>query len=446
MNQRRVVVTGMGAVTALGVGIDANWQALSQGRSGIAPIQSFDPSGFDCRIAAEVRDFKISDFVPKSYRKATKVMARDIELAVAAADQAARHAKVQTKGTAAAPDAPPSHPSPRMGCHIGAGLIAADLDELTDALSHARREDGSFDYHKWGAEGMSQLTPLWLLKYLPNMLSCHVTIIHDMQGPSNTITCGEAAGALSIGESLRVIQRAAADLCFCGGAESKLNPMAFLRQVKTGRLNTSDNESPTTAVRPFCQSATGTVIGEGGGIVVLEALDVFEQRAARDGARAWAEILGMGSSHTVNRADRNHWPDAQGKGIRLAIQAALREAGITPDQIDVIVPQALGIPRTDAPEAAALREVFGSSLQKIALIPLTAMTGNTGVASGALATAIAAKALGEQSLPASINTVTPLDGIPAKPAPARQANLRHALVCTSSFGGQNAALVLKRYE
>src|SRR5690606_15661492 len=115
-------------------------------------------------------------------------------------------------------------------------LIAADLDELTMALNESRKEDGSFDIHHWGAEGMRNLTPLWLLKYLPNMLACHVTIIHDVRGPSNTITCAEASGGLSFGESLRVIQRGAADACFCGGAESKVNPMTFYRQVLTGRL------------------------------------------------------------------------------------------------------------------------------------------------------------------------------------------------------------------
>ncbi|MCC7203720.1 MAG: hypothetical protein IT441_01460, partial [Phycisphaeraceae bacterium] len=234
---RRVLITGLGALTGLGRSIEDHWQALLQGRSAIAPIASFDAAGLPCRIASEVRDFAVRDFVPKSYRKATKVMARDIELAVAAADLAARDAGLVTTGTAENGQ-PTSYPGSRMAVHVGAGLMAADINELTEALAVATADGDAttFDFHKWGTQGMTQLTPLWMLKYLPNMLACHVSIIHDAQGPSNTITCGESSGALSIGESLRVIQRGWADMSFAGAAESRLNPMALLRQVLAGTV------------------------------------------------------------------------------------------------------------------------------------------------------------------------------------------------------------------
>ena len=323
---RRVVITGLGPVAGLGIGIDPVWNGLREGRCAIATISSFDPAGFACTIAAEVRDFKVNPFVPKSYRKAVKVMARDIELAVASADLAARDAKLVTKGTAVEPAAgqpavATTYPPQRVGAHIGAGLIACELNELTDALDKARQDADAtkFDIHKWGTEGMQQLTPLWLLKYLPNMLACHVTIIHDAQGPSNTITCAEASSGLSIGESLRVIQRGAADASFCGGTESKLNPMAFLRQVISNRLNTTSNNDPANALRPFAADAAGTIVGEGGAIIVLEAEETFAARAASSGARAYAVVKGFGASQSVHLESRNFLPDPEGRGIVLAV-------------------------------------------------------------------------------------------------------------------------------
>jgi 3-oxoacyl-[acyl-carrier-protein] synthase II len=178
--------------------------------------------------------FDVKELVPKSYRKATKVMARDIEIAVGAALMAVRDAGLSTRGTD--PDHPPTIAPDRFGCHIGAGLIAAELDELTAALSTSRDASGPLDVSRLGREGMQELTPLWLLKYLPNMLACHVTIIHDRQGPSNTITCNEASSGLSLaGEPARHRARRRRRMPL-GGADSKLNPMAYLRQELAGRL------------------------------------------------------------------------------------------------------------------------------------------------------------------------------------------------------------------
>jgi len=450
---RRVVITGLGPVSGVGVGIDPTWQAAAAGASGIAPIASFDPAGFACRIAGEVKDFKVNNFVPKSYRKAVKVMARDIELAVAAADLAARDAKLVTRGTApgtgdATADFKPTYDPTRVGAHIGAGLIAAELNELTEALATSRSEGGGFDIHLWGKDGINHLTPLWLLKYLPNMLACHVTIIHDTQGPSNTITCGEASSGLSIGESLRVIQRGQADACFCGGAESKLNPMAYLRQLMTERLNTADNDSPATAVRPFATNAGGTVIGEGGGIVVLEAEETFKKRcetaSGAAGAKAYAVIEGFGASQTVHPEARNLRPDPQGKGIALAIKAAMREAGVGPNDIDLVIPFGLGWRETDSAEAAAIKSVFGDRAAQVPVVSIKPLVGNCGAGAGGLDVCVAAKAVAEQTIPATINCDSPIAELNAKSSPSRKAELRHVLTFSTSLGGQNAALVLGR--
>ncbi len=446
---RSVVISGLGPISALGIGPEANWQGVCAGRSGLGPVQSFDAREFPCSIAGEVPSFKVADYVPKSYRKATKVMASDIELAVVAADQAARDAKLRTKGTdpeaAKSADFKATYAPGRVGCHVGAGLIAADLDELTYAFAAARTEAG-FDLHKWGQEGMQQLTPLWLLKYLPNMLACHVTIIHETNGPSNTITCAEASSGLSIGESLRVIQRQAADLCFCGGTEDKLNPMGLIREILAGRLNTQANATPDQAVRPFSQTAAGSVVGEGGALLMLEAEDTFRARAERDGATAYAKVVGFGASQSVHRESRNRQPDPEGRGIAAAIAAALREGQVQPDEVDLIIPCGLGWDVSDAAEAAALRRVFGAQLERIPLWCSKPLVGNTAAGAGAFDACMAALALHHQMIPPVLNVADPLPGLQAGSAPLRSATVRNVLTYSISQGGQNAALLLQRVD
>ena len=429
---RQVTITGVGPVCGLGLGIEEVWQGLMDRRNTLAPVRAFDASQMGSNLAGEVPAFKMRDYVPKTYRKQTKVMARDIEIAVAAAHLAGQDAGLVTNGYD--PDAAPSYNPTRVGCHIGAGLIAAELDELTLALNESRRADGSFDIHHWGTEGMRHLTPLWLLKYLPNMLACHVTIIHDVQGPSNTITCAEASGGLSFGESLRVIQRGAADMCFCGGAESKVNPMTYMRQVLTGRLAT-DQDPPEAAVRPFDQAATGTAVGEGGGILILEATDTYRQRGGTDG---YAAVLGFGASQSVNREKRSLEPTADGRGPRLAIEASLREAQVDADQIDAVFPFGCGHPAYDRAEAAALHSVFGDRLAQLPVYSAKSLIGNCNAGASAIDLCLAAQALKTQSLPPHVNRDRPLDGLGA----AQPKQLEHVLAFTTGCGGQNTAVVL----
>src|SRR5258706_5595678 len=278
---RRVVVTGLGIISPIGIGAKTFWDNLVGGKCGIRRIEAFDPSAFPSQLAGEVPAYKIGDYVPKSYRKATKVMARDIELAVVAADDAFKDSGLKSR----AYTDQPTITSGRFGCNIGAGLISTDLNELTGAM-HVAREGNKLDLQKWGREGMNQLTPLWLLKYLPNMLACHVTIIHQLKGPSNTITCADASSHLAIGEAFRTIQRGNADLAICGGAESKVNPMGHMRQTLVKRLS-ERNDAPDQAVRPFDVDANGTAIAEGGGLLILEE---YERAKAR-GAKIYAELV-----------------------------------------------------------------------------------------------------------------------------------------------------------
>ena len=435
---RRVVITGTGTVTPFGLGTGALWSALCEGKSAVGPCRTFDFSGFPTNLVAQIPDelFDVKAVVPKSYRKATKVMARDTELAVGAAMQAIDEAKVQTKahesGTVTIPPG-------RFGCHIGAGLIAAEENELTAALATARGADGKFDISVWGGEGMKNLTPLWMLKYLPNMLACHVTIIHDCQGPSNTITCAEASSLLSIGESMRVIGRGDADACISGGAESKTNLMGMMRQHYAKRLVTSAaGEEPSGVVRPFAPDAKGCVPGEGGGLLVLEAMDTAKAR----GATAIAELAGFGASQSFCPDTLGVDPAADGQGIIDAVEAALADAGIGPDAVDVIIPFGTGVPAVDAAERAAIQHVFGARAASIPLVTLTPSIGNCGAGNGAIAAAVAARCVAEQRLPARLNTKGAA-GLDADACASRAAKVGTVLVFTPSLGGQNAAAIIR---
>ena len=437
---RRVVITGLGPISGCGVGIEPLWKAMVEGRSAIKRIERFNPCGFACKIAAELSDeeFNVRTIVPKSYRKATKVMCRDTALAVGAAAAAVADAGLVTK--AVDPDAEPTIPPPRMGCHIGAGLVAAEANELAAALWTSRSESGQFDLQHWGREGMTNLTPLWLLKYLPNMLACHVTIIHDCQGPSNTITCCEASSGLSISESVRVIQRGAADACLSGGAESKVNLMALIRQHFAKRLApTSDDQDPATVVRPFDAAACGTVIGEGGGIVVVEAAEV----AAARGQAPYAEILGFA-------ATQSHCPDTvgldldgEGREIADAMAEALRQADTDAVDIDAVVPFGSAIPQVDRAEAAAIKRVFGDRAAEVPLITTVPNVGNCNAGAGSISVSVAASALKTQTLPARLNSES-VDGLDAAACPSRSTRLERILVSSTSQGGQNVAIVLGR--
>jgi len=436
MTERRVVITGLGVVTPGGVGIEELFAGILAKRRSIKQIDLFDASSFPCRIGGQLNGFSARSHVPKSYRKAVKVMARDIEIAVAAADLAVRDAGITTVGVD--PDNVDVD-STRLGCNIGAGLICVDLDELGSAVNTAVT-DGKFDLKAWGREGMNNLTPLWLLKYLPNMLACHVTIIHAAKGPSNTITCGEASGQLAVGEAARTIARGAADLAIAGGAESKLNPMGLLRQGLLGRLTTAGNDEPGAACRPFDADHAGTVIGEGGGLLILEERD----RAVAREARVYAEVAGFGAA--CDPAGIDYLRPAIG-GLAPAVAAALKDASIGPEQIDLVIPQGTAVPAEDVAEARALGEALGQRAASVPVAPLAGGIGNLFAGAGAVNLAMGAMALHRQTVPPAVNCEAVDEScrlnVPAEPAAAE---LRYALCFGVAVGGQSAAVVLKHHE
>jgi 3-oxoacyl-[acyl-carrier-protein] synthase II len=443
MNSRRVVITGIGLATPIGTGAETVWTALMEKKCGIRRITAFDPSAFKSQIGGEIDSLVMKSCVPKSYLKSTKVMARDIEIAVAAAYEAAKDAGLKTKclierGEAQAPS---NVDSTRFGANIGAGLICADLTELAGALATAADEQGVFSIRKWGGEGMNNLTPLWLLKFLPNMLSCHVTIVHDAQAPSNTITCGEASSHLAIGEAFRTVARGNADVCICGGAESTVNPMGHMRQQLLGRLSTR-NDDPTRACRPFDSDRDGLVISEGGGLLILEDLAHAQGR----GARVYCEVAGFGAS---NNAHSWSEPHPEGAGIALALRKAIDDAGLNPDQIDLVGAFGAGTLAHDLSEARGIRAALGEHGAKVSVLATKGATGNNGAGSGAIDLGIAALCVSRGMVPPAQNTERPdpqcglniVTGQPLKKEIRTVVSTAYAM-----GGGQNAALVLKRME
>lgn len=436
MEDRRVVITSVGAVSPLGLRSADLWKALMEGRCGIGRIRSFDPVKLPCQIAGEVPEYNIRDYVPKSYRKATKLMCRDIELAVIASDEAIRASGLVSK--AVDPDHVTLKPD-RTAIDFGSGIISCDLPEIAPAVA-ASAVDGRFDMKKWGREGLETVTPLWLLKYLPNMLACHIGIIHDIQGPSNTITCGEVSSHIAVTEAAEMIQRNHADAALAGGGEAKVNPLLMVRQCLLKRAAFTGSEDPLRACRPFDAGACGSVFGEGAGALVLEEFSHAQQR----GAAILAEFVGGASSVT---AMDSYIFMKDGRGLEIAIRQALHQAGIEPVQLDLIIPHGTGIARDDRVEAAVLQHILGSAAGKVPVWPIKGQVSHTGSASGAIDLIAAVLAIKHGTIGAAYNFDTPADGcklnIPKKPI---QKDIRYVLCCGYSYGGQTAAVVLKKYE
>ncbi|MDP6635735.1 MAG: beta-ketoacyl-[acyl-carrier-protein] synthase family protein [Phycisphaerae bacterium] len=436
MPDRRAVITGLGVTCAAGTGTDKFWDTLVEGGKCLATNAIFDPASFPCRAAGQIEGLSARKVVPKSYRKATKVMARDIEAAVVAADLAFKDASITTRADA---DNEMSVEAGRLGCNIGAGLICCELDELGQAAKTSVT-DGKFDIGTWGDSGMENLTPLWLLKYLPNMLSCHVTIIHGAEGPSNCITCGATSGILSVAEAARWIARNAADVAIAGGAEAKLTPLGVLRQSLLGRLCTDSNDRPESACRPFDATHSGTVMGEGGGLLIVEDA----QRAQSRQACIYAEIAGFGAACDPNGINVTE-PNCG--SLDLAVSKAIADAGITPDDIDLIIAQGTGVPGEDRCEAEAWEKVFGDNLPNIPAAAITGTTGSMFAGQSGVTMVAGALAVQHQTAPPTVNFTSPDEGCRLSLAgEARECEINYAVVGAFSVGGQSAACILKRCE
>jgi 3-oxoacyl-[acyl-carrier-protein] synthase II len=424
-SSRRAVLTGLGVVSSIGLDAGSFWESLLAGRSGIRRISLFDVSRLPVQIAGEIPNFDARNFVDKKDRKGLRVMARTIQLAVAAAQRALDHGKVNKERL---------DPT-RFGVAFGSGMIATELDELGEAaLASTNCVPGRVDLEKWGEQAIPTIPPLWMLKYLPNMLACHVSILHNAQGPNNTITQNDVAGLLALGEAYRILCRDDADFFLVGGAESKINPLSLVRQSLFQALSRR-NDAPEKACRPFDRNRDGIVLGEGGGVLVLEELE----HARKRGARVYAELVGFGAAFDRERS---------GKGLARAIRAALHDAGVGPEEVDHVNAQGFGGVKSDSWEALGVQEVFGNVSPPVPVFAPKSYLGNLGAGAGTTELAASVLALAHGVCPATLNyeepdPACPVSVVAGAPRPLAR---RHVVKVSFTEMGQCAAVVLRRPE
>jgi 3-oxoacyl-[acyl-carrier-protein] synthase II len=424
-SSRRAVITGLGVLSPIGLSLTEYWQSLCQGKSGVRPIQSFDVSVLPTRIAGEVPGFDARNFVDKKDRKSLRMMARTIQLAVSAANLALQDGRVE-KDTL--------DPT-RFGVIFGSGLMASELEELgAAAQASVNCQPDAVDLDRWGEQGIGNIPPLWMLKYLPNMPACHVSIMHNAQGPSNSITESEVASLLAIGEAFRVVGRQGGDFFLTGGGDSRINPLSFTRQCLFQPF-TRRNDAPEKASRPFDRRRDGMVIGEGAAVLVLEDLD----HARRRGARIYAEMVGFGAAF-----DR----DKTGAGLARAIRAALVDAGIGPHEIDHVNAHGLSTVEADAWEARGLHEVFGSCQPTVPVFAAKSYFGNLGAGSGATELVASLLALQHGALPPTLNYEEPDPACPITVATGSMQPVQRPYVLKVGFTdmGQCAAIICRKWD
>ena len=411
-NAVRVVITGVGLITPLGNNKEAFWERLAAGRSGIGPITCLPAAALPVNFAAEARDFTghIDDFGPlegeqkKLIRKGLKVMCRECQMGVAAAQRALADA-----GLGLGKCDPE-----RSGVVYGSDYMVTMPDEFSAGIVDCLDGERRFHFSRWATQGMAKMNPLWLLKYLPNMPASHIAIYNDLRGPNNSLTQREASGNLAVGEAFRVIERGHADVMVAGATGTRLSPMKAVHTVIGEEFATADGDF-TKASRPFDRQRRGMVLGEGAGAIVLERLDLAQRR----GATIYGEVVAAASSTVADRGSVAR-PD---RALANSMRAALREAGLSPTEIGHIHAHGLGTRQGDLLEAAAIREAFKGHAEKVPVTAAKSYFGNLGAGSGLVELIASTLALGRQHLFPVLNCDTPdpecglniVHGSPGKP-------------------------------
>ena len=411
--ERRVVITGVGMVSPLGIGNQENWDGLIQGRCGIGPITRFDAADYPCRIAGEVKGFNPEDWVPK---KDVKKMDLFIHYAMAASEIAMRDAAFQVAPSEA----------DRVGVFIGSGIGGLPSIERQHAILLR--------------EGPRRVSPFFIVGLIVNMASGQVSIRYGAKGPNQAACTACATGTHAIGDAFEIIKRGDADVMIAGGCESVIAPLS-LAGFSAMRALSTRNDDPEGASRPFDAGRDGFVISEGAGVVNLEEVG----HAVRRGAKVYAEVAGYGTSGDAFHVSA---PSEDGDGPVRVMQRAIRDAGIEPSEIDYINAHGTSTPQGDAVETRAIKKVFGERARKVAVSSTKSMTGHLLGGAGGLETAIVALVIERDLVPPTINYTTPdpecdLDYVPNE---ARRMTVRYGLNNSFGFGGTNAALVLKKFE
>lgn len=410
--RRRVVVTGLGVVSPIGIGHEAYWASLAAGRSGVRRISRFDVSGYATQIAAEVGDFDPGDYMD---RKEVRRNDRFVQFAYAATRMAMAHARLSITPANAG----------RTGVLIGSGIGGI----ITWEEQHRVMLD----------RGPARVSPFFVTMMIVNMASGVTAILIGAKGPSGCVVTACATGGNAIGDAARLIERGDVDVMFAGGTEAAITPLAMAGFCSMRAMSTR-NDDPPRACRPFDAARDGFVMGEGAGVVVLEALEHAEAR----GAPILAEVIGYGVTTDAYHITQ---PDPEGDGAYRSMAAALADAGIEPQEVDYINAHGTSTPYNDRLETLAIKRLFGNHASRLAVSSSKSMTGHLLGAAGGVEAIACVLALQRQTMPPTINYETPdpdcdLDYVPntARPAP-----LRTVMSNAFGFGGHNATLVLRRY-
>lgn len=408
---RRVVVTGIGVVSALGTGVEKNWNALLQGHSGVDRITRFDASDLPTQIAGEVKDFNAEEFIDK---KEIKKMDIFIQYALAAADMAMKDSALVIN----------EENAERVGVLVGSGLGGLPtIEKYHDAL---------------GEGGYKKVTPFFIPMLIINLAPGQISIRYGAKGPNFSAVSACAAGTHAIGEAYHVIRRGDADAMITGGAESTITPLAIAGFNAMKALSTR-NDDPQGASRPFDKDRDGFVMGEGAGILILEE---YEGAKAR-GAKIYAEVVGYGLS-----GDAYHLtaPAPEGEGAARCMKMALKNAGLNPDEVDYINAHGTSTPFNDYYETLAIKSALGAHSRKVMISSTKSMTGHALGAAGGIEAVISLLAMERGVVPPTINYTTPdtdcdLDYVANT---ARQAKVNVALSNSLGFGGTNATIIFKK--
>ena len=410
---RRVVVTGIGLICAVGNTTDEVWRNLLAGKSGVARITQFEPSNFACQIAAEVKNFDPLKFIEK---KELKKMGRFIHLALAAADEA-----MKSSGLQVTPDL-----SPRLGVHIGSGIGGFDVIER----EHSNLLQG----------GPRRISPFFIPAAIVNLAAGHVSIRYSAKGPNEATCTACTSSAHAVGDAYKIIARCDADVMIAGGTEAAITPMGVGGFAAMRALSTR-NDAPEKASRPWDSARDGFVIGEGAGVLILEDLEF----ARRRGAKILAEIVGYGMSGDAYHITQ---PADNGDGAYRVMLNTLNDAKVQPNQVGYINAHGTSTDIGDRLETIAVKRAFGDHAYKLAVSSTKSMTGHLLGGAGGLEAGIAVLSLRDQELPPTINlenrdTDCDLDYVPNH---SRKAEVEYAMSNSFGFGGTNGALLFRRWE
>ena len=430
--QRRVVITGMGIVSPLGDTKDALWESLCEGRSGVGPLTVVPSEGLPVGFAAEAGHFRgvIGDFGPlpkdqkKAIRKGLKIMCRECQMGVAAAQLGLNDAQI----------APGVVDPTRAGITFGTDYMLSIPEDFNEGIRQCLDEEGRFEFSRWAGEGLPKLSPLWLLKYLPNMPASHLAIYNDMRGPNNSVTVREAAANVAVGEAYQIILRGDADVMLAGATGTRVHPMKLMHAIQQEELAAAGD--PARASRPFDRDRTGMVLGEGAGTIVLEELAVARAR----GATIHGEIVAAASSSVAGHgllARRD-------KALINVLQGVLRGADARAEEVGHLHAHGLSTRSCDVEEARAITEVFAKSPPVVAA---KSHFGNLGAGSGMIELMSSLLALEHGRLFPVLNYETPDPECPVAVVTDGETAAGNSCINLSvTPQGQASAIMARRFE